>query len=481
MSKKSIFYKYPQLYIWGLKWIHKTNFSKRYHYMAGFVQKGDLVLEPACGPAILADYLPDGSYYRGFDTNKEFIEYALKKRLHVYLGNVLNIKNYYQADVVIACDILHHLDPKNRREFIKHCFSSAKKMFIICEPGKKDKTNESIFYSLGKQLGEWSEKDGTNDFKTEYFLTDNQLLGQIEHGFDVIPFSVKREMKNFGEDIIAVFFKDKNSYKRLKKQKSVSAIVPVFNEEKTVANVVKVLLKNNLIDEVICINDASTDKTLMILEKFKDKIKLINFKKNKGKGGALVEGIKIAKGEIITFIDADLTTLSDSHIRALLEPVFEDKTRVVLGYPSNGWIPPDVFSNLTGERVYYKKDLFPLLEEMAKTRFGVEVFLNNFFSKKETKRIPLEQLRGLYKYEKRNSVNAFREYLSEAVEIAQEIGRREGLLPKDYQAIAQISKVTNFKELKIRIKNITNKNVRWFFEKYVSKYVKIAQRWWKTF
>ncbi len=480
MSKKSIFYEYPQLYIWGLKWIHKTNFAKRYQYMAGFVQKGDLVLEPACGPAILADYLPDGSYYRGFDTNKEFIEYALKKHSDVYLGNVLDIKNYYQADVVIACDILHHLDLKNRKEFIKHCFSSAKKMFIICEPGKKDQINDGIFYSLGKQLGEWSEKDGTNDFKTEYFLTGNQLLGQIKHGFDVIPSSIKRETKSFGEDIVAVFFKDKNSYKRLKKRKSVSAIVPVFNEEKTIAGVIEVLLRNNLIDEVICINDASTDKTLMILEKFKDKIRLINFEKNKGKGYALVEGIKIARGEVITFIDADLTTLSDSHIKALLEPVFEDKARVVLGYPSNGWTP-DVFSNLTGERVYYKKDLFPLLKEMAKTRFGVEVFLNNLFSEKETKKIPLGQLRGLYKYEKRNSANAFKEYLGEAVEIAQEIGRREGLLPKDYQAIAQISKVTDFKELEIRIKNITNKNVRWFFEKYVSRYVKIAQRWWKTF
>ena len=43
MSKKSIFYKHPLLYIWGLKWIHKGNFVKRYHYMAGFAKKGDLI------------------------------------------------------------------------------------------------------------------------------------------------------------------------------------------------------------------------------------------------------------------------------------------------------------------------------------------------------------------------------------------------------------------------------------------------------
>ena len=79
MSKKSIFYKHPQLYIWGLKWIHKSNFTKRYRHMASFVRKGDLVLEPVCGPAILADFLPEGVYYRGFDTNKEFVDYAFKK------------------------------------------------------------------------------------------------------------------------------------------------------------------------------------------------------------------------------------------------------------------------------------------------------------------------------------------------------------------------------------------------------------------
>jgi len=90
---------------------------------------------------------------------------------------------------------------------------------------------------------------------------------------------------------------------KLKKQRTVSAVVPVFNEEKTVAGVIKTLLENALIDEVICINDGSTDKSLSILKEFKDKIQLINLKENQGKGYALVEGIKKAKGEIVVFID----------------------------------------------------------------------------------------------------------------------------------------------------------------------------------
>ena len=118
---------------------------------------------------------------------------------------------------------------------------------------------------------------------------------------------------------------------------------------------------------------------------------------------------------------------------------------------------------------------------MAQTKFGVEIFLNNLFTEKETKKVPLKQLKGLFKYEKRNSVNTFKEYVVEGVEIAQEIGRREGLLPRDYQIIAQISKATSFSELKNKIDEIANKNVKKFLKKYVLYYIKVAQGWWKNF
>lgn len=446
--------------------------------MASFAKKGDLVLEPACGPALLADFLPQGSYYRGFDTNQEFIDYAFKKHSGVYLGNVLDAKNYPQADVVIACDILHHLKPIDRTRFIKNCFSSTRKIFIICEPGKRSKDSDIIFFSLRKRLAEWSEKDGTNDFKVEYFLTHDQLLSQIKHGFGIIPSSVNRETKEFGEDIIAVFLKDKASSQTTWKRKSVSAIVPVHNEEKTVAQTIRTLLKNDLVDEVICVNDGSMDRSLVILEKFKDKIQLIDLKKNHGKGFALSEGIKKAQGEVVVFIDADLITLSDDHIRVLLEPILGGKVKAVLGYSSRRWYIPNVASNLTGQRAYYKKDLVPHLEKMAKTRFGVEIFLNNLFDKDETKKVPLKHLVGLYKYEKRNSANTFKEYLGEAVEIAQEIGRQEGLLPEDRQIINSLANVTNFKELNKKLKNIQNMQVKQFLEKYVLRYIKKTQKWW---
>lgn len=208
MSRKSIIYRFPLLYIWGLKWIHKSNFSKRYQYISSFVKKGDLVLEPGCGPAILANFLPQGAYYQGFDTNQHFVNYAKKRHSRVSLGDVLDPKSYFKAPVIVVCDVLHHIDPVDRKLFIQNCYSSADELFIICDPGKKINHKPNILYPLWKRLSEWSEKDGTNNFKYEYFLTRDQLFNEIDNGFGVIPSSVKREVKEIGDDIIAIYFKN---------------------------------------------------------------------------------------------------------------------------------------------------------------------------------------------------------------------------------------------------------------------------------
>ncbi len=213
MSGKSIFYRFPLLYIWGIRWIHKSNFIKRYQYISSFVRAGDLVLEPGCGPAILADFLPQGSFYKGFDTNRYFINHAKKRHSGVSLGDVLDPNNYCKAAVVVVCDVLHHINPADRKKFIRNCYRSADEIFIICDPGKKINHKPNILYPIWKRLTEWSEKDGTNNFKYEYFLTRDQLFDEIDNGFGIIPSSVKREVKEIGDDIIAVFYKSEGIWR----------------------------------------------------------------------------------------------------------------------------------------------------------------------------------------------------------------------------------------------------------------------------
>ena len=88
-----------------------------------------------------------------------------------------------------------------------------------------------------------------------------------------------------------------------------SVVIPVFNEEKTITNVINELiyLKKKCKVEIIVVNDGSTDKSKEIIDKNKSKIsKIIHFKKNKGKGKAVIEGIKNCKGDYILVQDADL-------------------------------------------------------------------------------------------------------------------------------------------------------------------------------
>ncbi len=92
--------------------------------------------------------------------------------------------------------------------------------------------------------------------------------------------------------------------------KKLSIIIAVFNEENTIIEILKKIRdtkKNQFEYEVIVVNDGSTDNTFQFLDQNKNLYsKILNFKKNYGKGFAIKEGLKIASGEYILFQDADL-------------------------------------------------------------------------------------------------------------------------------------------------------------------------------
>jgi dolichol-phosphate mannosyltransferase len=92
--------------------------------------------------------------------------------------------------------------------------------------------------------------------------------------------------------------------------KKLSIIIPVFNEEKTVAKLLKSVLSARLPIkniEYIVINDGSTDGSKFKIQSIKSKrIKLLEHKKNLGKGAAIGTGLKKANGDYVVIQDADL-------------------------------------------------------------------------------------------------------------------------------------------------------------------------------
>jgi glycosyltransferase involved in cell wall biosynthesis len=111
-----------------------------------------------------------------------------------------------------------------------------------------------------------------------------------------------------------------------------SIIVPVYNEEETIEEVVKKLFCLEIEKEIIIINDGSTDRTKKFLDKYKvnEAFKIIHLKSNRGKGNAIRIGIKEARGEVISIQDADLEYEPKELIK-LIEPIKEDKADVVYG------------------------------------------------------------------------------------------------------------------------------------------------------
>lgn len=117
-------------------------------------------------------------------------------------------------------------------------------------------------------------------------------------------------------------------------EKSLSVIVPVFNEEKTVALLLKKVLKRKEVLEIIIVNDGSTDRTLARINELKNrKIKVINHKKNQGQGAALRTGLKNFKGKWAIFQDADLE-LFPSDYPKLMVSLVEKRADFVIG---NRW------------------------------------------------------------------------------------------------------------------------------------------------
>jgi glycosyltransferase involved in cell wall biosynthesis len=120
--------------------------------------------------------------------------------------------------------------------------------------------------------------------------------------------------------------------------KTLSIIIPAYNEEKTIQKLLdKVMLADlgSIKKEIIIVNDCSKDRTKELIENYinshtQENIRLIDQEKNQGKGSALHKGIANASGEYLIIQDADLEYDPNEYLD-LLQPVFKADADVVYG------------------------------------------------------------------------------------------------------------------------------------------------------
>lgn len=162
---------------------------------------------------------------------------------------------------------------------------------------------------------------------------------------------------------------------------SLSLLIPVFNESqripKKLDKVLHFMKQHPEICELIIVDDGSTDTTYRYIQNQADKnpmITLVHYDKNKGKGHAVRQGFAQAKGDLVLFMDADLSTpLSEIKTLTLLA----HKTDIVIGSRCKGKevIYHDEHKRrllLSRVGAYIRKQFF--LEDIEDTQCGFKLF-----------------------------------------------------------------------------------------------------------
>lgn len=111
-----------------------------------------------------------------------------------------------------------------------------------------------------------------------------------------------------------------------------SVIIPAYNEENTIAEIIKRVAATGLAEEIVVVNDGSTDKTSVVLAGIKQypNLRILDHAQNAGKGAAVISGLKAAQGDVFIIQDADLEYDPRDYAN-LLAPVENGEADVVFG------------------------------------------------------------------------------------------------------------------------------------------------------
>lgn len=206
-----------------------------------------------------------------------------------------------------------------------------------------------------------------------------------------------------------------------------SAIVCAYNEEKTIKPILETLLAHPRVDEVIVVDDGSTDRTWQrICDAKNQKLIPLRHETNAGKGAAIADGVKKAQGQILLFIDSDLKNFNPSHIDLLLVPLEIDDSIMTIGVREIGSVFEQnfrtLFRSFGGERAINRKYVLPLLKRIKMSGYGIEaiVNLNHLRKAKDIVYVPLPRLIHKAKVEKHPIYRYILDYIKENKEVIQQ-------------------------------------------------------------
>jgi len=163
----------------------------------------------------------------------------------------------------------------------------------------------------------------------------------------------------------------------MQEKPKVAAIVPAYNEEPTIGDIVRVLVAaKDLIDEVIVVTNGSTDRTAEVARAAgATKVDVIPAY---GKGEAMQHGLTHTDAPIIFFLDGDLHGLNREHLRAVLAPVLAGEKVMNAALRDRGpfWTKVSAHLPLIGGERALQRGIFERVNPRYLHGFMVEIAMN---------------------------------------------------------------------------------------------------------
>ena len=163
---------------------------------------------------------------------------------------------------------------------------------------------------------------------------------------------------------------------------ALTAIIPAYNESGRVERVISVVLQAQRVNEIIVVDDGSTDGMAAQVLRFGQgdpRLRVIRHATNQGKGQAILTGWHASHSPVILFLDADLIYLTVQHVEALAQPVLSGAADMTLGLFQHGHFLTDLSHRATpwisGQRCL-RASLLMHLPSQAAQGYGFETCLS---------------------------------------------------------------------------------------------------------
>lgn len=275
----------------------------------------------------------------------------------------------------------------------------------------------------------------------------------------------------------------------LKQDHQISCLIPAWNEVKNISEVLKSVRDFPAFDEILVIDDGSTDETVKITNQFitgNPKFILLTHEINRGKTAAVLTGMKKSKSDLIVTIDADLIGLSHENMAKMIYSVLHHDCDLAIldraGDRSAVWGWTNCARFFGGERAFWKKDF----NEMVLPETGgylLEIIMNLHYIqvKKKIKNIYCSNLYTVHQYDKVGTMKGYQNYLKMAVKIVRKATLTGFItqiknIESDYPV--PVKESWSIKNLNLKAPDIQfQKHYQEYKDKLVSQYLNLRESW----